>query len=425
MCRPLRYVFSLGLGLCLLPTGTHAASTRATPEQMEVLRRDSAAMLDDPVANYARIPALFMYGNPGECARLRPRFEAKLAEAKTDRARAVLHFLVAEATFNEALSCRLLDREAKPPHGWRATVTDHYLAAIGLTNAEGSDAEFATHIARQFLQRIPAVVSADLDGAKLAERIVAEFINPAEAGSGTVPRGKQRVAAYKALGIAERLWDPLPATPPEEQKELDEALRMAISLGCEEKAVLYADVIWQRHDRSVKPASQRLFDATRVLLRTPGRETEMWRRLQGLDPKSGDTWLDLYRLAPKAKPDLARDERLGFLDRYLETGPVSESSARVLDRHATVIRILMVEKAYADALRYAALAVALPRASREQSYPVILFSKAECLARLGRTEEARKTYRESMKPTAVGHPSAVAGIARERLASLDAAKGEE
>ena len=85
----------------------------------------------------------------------------------------------------------------------------------------------------------------------------------------------------------------------------------------------------------------------------------------------------------------------------------------------------MVEKAYADALRYADLAIALPRAEHERNYPVLLFSKGDCLARLGRTEEARKVYQESAKPTALGHPSVVARIARDRLASLDATKGEE
>ena len=364
-----------------------------------------------------------MRGNPAECAKLRTRFEEKLAEASTDRERAVLHFLVAEAVANEALYCRLQDRSAKPPEGWRKEMVDRYLVAFRMA-AAGSDTKLTAHISLQFLGRVPSAIQTGAEGTELAKRIVAEFIDPVEALPGVPLPETQCVSAYKALGITQRLWAALPATPPEECDALDKALQMAVVRECREKAVLYADAAWKRHDQSLKPDSRRLLEAARVLSGTPGREADAWRRLQSFGEGSKAHWLDLYHLAPKVHPQFSRAERLALLGTYLKPGD-NEKTGQVFNRHADVVRLLMEEKAYADALHYADLATALPQAAHERSYRSFLITKGDCLARLGRKDEARKAYQKAMEPTALGDVSPVARIAENRIVSLDATKVEE
>ena len=416
-----RILHAIALAFCLSPMV--AREGRATPEQMQALRQESAGMMEDPEAKYARIPALFMRGNPDESARLRTRFETRLAEAKTDHERAVLHFLVAEAVANEALYCRLQARSAKPPEGWRKAVADRYLAAFKLA-AAGSDTKLTAHISQQFLGRIPSAIQTGAEGTELAKRIVAEFIEPVEALPGVALPETQCVRAYKALGIIQRLWAALPATPPEESDALDRALEMAVACECQEKALLFADAVWRRYDQSLRPQSVRLLDAARVLAATPGREADAWRRLHFLGEATRTPWLDLYHLAPKAHPQFSRAERLALLDTYLKPAD-KEDRRQVLSRHADVVRLLMDEGAYPDALHYADLAIALPWANHERFYPSLFMAKGDCLARLGRKDEARQAYQRAMAPTPSGYVSPVARIAENRIVSLDATKVEE
>ena len=418
----------LGLICGLLILSAPVRGGRATPAQMHALREQSQGLLDDPATNYARISTLFLLGDPAECAKQLPRFETQLANAGSDRERAALHFLLAEAIANETLFGLLQDRAPKHRHPSESAqpVTEHYLAAFALATAPGGEPKLAAHIAHSFLPRIPLIVVSNPADSELRRRIIAEFIDVVEKRPALALPEKDRAAAYRALGIADRLWDALPEAPPPTKQELAAALRSAVEARCHAKAALYADAAWERHSMDPVLNSQLLLSAARALIHTPGREADGIQRLQQIAPHARDAWLDLYQHASAAKPAPSRAQQLALLDGYLKTaGIVNRHGRTTLSHHHRVAQILMAEAAYQDALRYLDMALAVPAASNADAYPSILLARGDCLAKLNRKDEAREMYKEAMVAPPSSRHSRVGYTAETRLIALEAAMQEE
>jgi len=416
------------LSVCAL-CNTAAAGPRATAQQMLEARQKNSALLDDPGANYARIPPYFMQGDPDGCAQLRVRFEAELPAAESDHERAALHFLIAEALANEALYRQLQSRASSPPTslppGYQNMVAGHYLDAFRLAAATKEDSTLARHITQAFFRCIPSGVASGTADSDLSKRIVSEFIDVIEKRPDLAIPVARTVSAYKRLGIARRLWSQLPEAAPGNADELEACLKLAVACDCSDKAVIYADAVWQRYGNLPKPGGPLMLQAACVVVRAPGRGSDGWQRLNCIAPTTMDAWLELYRAAPLGNPGLSAAARLAFLDQYLDASTsVTRSQRPFPGYYATVARVLMEEGDPGNALHYLDLALSPPSAKTDSECLALLLAKGDCLVRLDRRREAREAYREAMAPIP-GSPSRVASLAKDRLDSLDATDGEE
>ena len=413
--------------LCLLVVpGSPLWAGRATPEQMEQLRKESAHLADDPVANYAKIPPRLMIGSSESCSSLVTRFQERLKTSTGAEEQAVLHFLIAEGRYHGAIAKLLAAQGAKKRPDFQPAV-EHYLTAFTLAIGDQEKPELAQHIAAQFIRCLKsgACSGTDKNAVDLRERVVHEFVEPLESSSSvaTLP-ASDKARLYKTLGIEKRLAAALPNEPPEALDELQTALQQAIECGATEKVSLFADALWARRGAKGKePPLTVLLNSCSALASVPGREEDAWNRLSEFSQTYSKANLELFRLSPTLRPTIELPQRLGFLDRYVELASLP-GLAKPLPCLRIAAETLAKEKLWEQAVGYLDRALGLPEATGSPAYAALLLQKGDYLVRLGRVDQAREAYGEC-RTAAQHNDRTTAQLASDRIARLPAIVDKE
>ena len=418
--------------LCvLIACGSMAqAVSRATPEQLRELAKDSDKYLADPVANWSRVVSVVIRPGTRPDEELIKLFEDKLAKATSEEEKAICHFLLSKTYYWQGFRQFQKTRDRNVFTSLADKVIKEDLAAFAL--AEENSSSLRVFPARkEIIADLCSLLTSNLYGEQLAaelkQEVVRRFVNVLEKSSestsswGAELRGK----VYRNLGIAERLVKDLPSETPTDAKELRKVMKQ-VAASSPKDAVRFADALAANLDLKAKASAESAWDVFQVYRDAGDARALAWlKKTVESHPQLG---LSLYTFSHDAEPALSVQERDKYLQVYVKWGEdhVSDSDSIGAGQtaFANAASELMREKDFNRALLYADRGIKVPM-ERWGDLVSLYFAKGKCHKELGQPAEARKALERCLE-LAKTAPSKnrILGWAGELLRELPEEKGK-
>lgn len=389
------------LSIVLLALAVPAEAARATPERMQALAaKEGDQLLADPGANYRRVLGVLIRPGAIPDAKLLTRFADALAKADTASRRARLHYLLANTYYWQGF------RELRKTLN-RAAVGDavpqvmsHAMAAFEEAQKVAppeQDAEIRAD-AEAFLRTL---LRLNLYGADLApdlkQKVVVGFLDVLEKTPGGFPPWppEERAAVYRNLGVSTRLAAELPATLPDDPKELRRLMQLALP-AFPQQAFRYAQALEARLDLS-NPTTD---SAVAIDVFAAYRGVDADRALRWLT-KVAARWpvhyLTLFDYTADPALKIPWPERRAHLQAFLTAA--TGTGAGHIDpclAYDQAVAALMREKRYAEALECADAILARPPSSFSARLGDLWYAKGRCHIALGQKDKARQAFQKSI-----------------------------
>jgi tetratricopeptide (TPR) repeat protein len=327
------------------------------------------------------------------------RFKEARREIETAEARAALQYLIAETQYWGTLAEIRKKMDVNIIKGAPERVIPAFLRALELLPKTGKNKDVQA-LRRDVVARLRQLASTEAFGAsldpRLKEKMVTEFIDQVK---GT-PEGPKSWApgtiakVYKNLDIKERLTAhfQIPTEPPEDRGKLSEAIKAAWLSGRREKALRFARTYEKRYELDL-PLSAMDYRILEIYRKTDSsRGLSFAKKMAEVDHLA---YLEVYFVSRSVEPELSDAERFKYIEAYLDGGSKEKSSSA--DIHQRAAQRLMIKKDYATGLKVIEEFLGGFEGTPARKVAHLWYSKGVCCARLGKTDDARSSYRRCIK----------------------------